>query len=135
VIRPNAAERRALRAALVVAAPWLEHSEAGPRAVDAGQCDRCHDHPRLLPTCGPGPWRALCRDCGLEIGTDGWCDGHAEDAAALLAWADDLPPWWGDAVVLWWLSTGEVETAPPSVTDRLPTPVLAALPPTARGLT
>ena len=121
------ADRRQQRSALSAAAPRLQHDEAGPRAVDAGQCDRCDVRPRLLPTCGPVAWRALCRDCGLEVGLDGWCDGHAEDARALLAWAADLPAWWGDAGVLWWVSTGEVGAPPDGLHPALPPPVRAVL--------
>lgn len=122
------ADRRRLRSALSSAAPWLERTDAGPRAVDAGPCDRCEARPRLLPTCGPVAWRALCRACGLDVGLDGWCDGHEDDAGDLLAWAADLPPWWGDAVVLWWVSTGEVEGAPEALHPGLPGPVRTALP-------
>lgn len=112
-------------------APWLTHAEAGPTTVDAGDCDRCGLAPRLLPTCGPSAWTALCRDCGLEVGTDGWCDGHRDAAAALLAWAGDLPGWWGDACVLWWVATGEVGLDP-SWSPDVPAPVVAALLPTTR---
>ncbi len=122
------ADRSQLRSALSSAAPWLGRADAGPRAVDAGQCDRCGRRPRLLPTCGPVAWRALCRECALEIGLDGWCDGHVEDARELLEWAGGLPDWWGDAVVLWWISTGEVTGLPGHLHDRLPGPVRAALP-------
>ncbi len=123
------ADRRQLRSALSLAAPWLDRPDVGPRAVDAGQCDRCGQRPRLLPTCGPARWRTLCRECGLEVGRDGWCDGHAADAATWLAWARDLPPWWGDAVVLWWVGTGEVTTPPDGVHPDLPMAIRAALPP------
>lgn len=123
------ADRRQLRSALSSAAPWVERADAGPRAVDAGQCGRCDERPRLLPTCGPVAWRALCRQCALDVGLDGWCDGHAEDARDLLAWAEDLPPWWGDAVVLWWVATGEVDGVPVSLHAELPPPVRAALSP------
>jgi hypothetical protein len=53
-------------------------------------------------------WPALCRECGLAVGHDAWCDGHAGLATELLAWAAGLPAWWGDAVVLAWVTTGEV---------------------------
>lgn len=121
-------ERRQLRSTLSDEAPWLTNPEAGPQAVDAGQCDRCGDNPRALPTCGPVQWRALCRACGLEVGSAAWCDGHADRADQLLAWASDLPPWWGDAVILWWVATGEVEAPPPSLAPGLPAGIRDALP-------
>lgn len=99
----------------------------GPRAVDAGTCQRCDLRPRVLPTCGPVAWAALCRDCGLEVGLEAWCDGHEDEARRLLAWADDLPAWWADAVVLWWVATGEVAWDRSSTPD-VPAAVLAALP-------
>lgn len=101
-------DRRALRAALAVTAPWTRALDRGPRAVDAGECDRCGRHPRLLPTCGPAHWTALCRDCALEVGEDGWCDGHADDGADLRDWAAQLPTTWPTLVRLWWVATGEV---------------------------
>ena len=126
----TADERRALSAALVAVAPWTADTEAGPRAVDAGQCDRCGDQPRLLPTCGPVGWRALCRDCALAVDVDGWCEGHLDDAERLLAWAEQLPAWWGDAVVLAWVASGEVAwDATLGVRPDVPAPVRAALPP------
>lgn len=121
-------ERRTLRAALVDVAPWLQHADAGPTTVDAGSCDRCGQRPRLVPTCGPVAWRALCRDCVAEVGEEAWCDGHADVAAAVLAWAAGLPPWWGDAVVCWWVATGEVAGPPRALHPDLPGPVRAALP-------
>ena len=122
-------ERRALGAALVAEAPWVEATELGPRAVAAGQCDRCGARPRLLPTCGPTSWLALCRECGLEVGTEGWCEGHRDDAEDALRWARDLPVWWGDAVVLAWVASGEV-ASPVGLTlhEDLPTGLRAALP-------
>jgi hypothetical protein len=101
-------DRPALRAALLDAAPWLAAADVGPRAVDAGTCDRCHDLPRLLPTCGPGAPEALCRDCATTLGDDAWCAGHHDDGVAARAWADALPERWADAVVLWWVATGEL---------------------------
>lgn len=121
------ADRRHLRSALSSAVPWLTRPDAGPRSVDAGQCDRCGDQPRLVPTCGPAQWRALCRDCVLDVGLDAWCAGHAEDGRDVLDWAADLPPWWGDAVVLWWVATGEVDGPPPTTSPELPAPVRRAL--------
>lgn len=125
----DSAGRSRLRSALSSAAPWLDRPDVGPRAVDAGQCDRCGQHPRLLPTCGPTRWRALCRDCGLEVGSDAWCDGHAAHGRQLLRWAGDLPAWWGDAVVLWWVATGEVAAPPATLRPGLPEEVRATLPP------
>ncbi len=101
-------DRRALRAALGSVAPWTAALDRGPRAVDAGECDRCRTQPRLLPTCGPVGWTALCRDCALEVGEDAWCDGHADDGAELRDWATGLPPSWPTLVRLWWVATGEV---------------------------
>jgi hypothetical protein len=125
----NNADRRALRSALSSAIPWLAYDEAGPTTVDAGPCDRCHDAPRLVPTCGPVPWRALCRTCTTELGIDAWCDGHAEDGDAVLRWLADLPEWWADAVMLWWVATGELawdgsrpSTMPTVVQHALPAP-------------
>lgn len=81
-----------------------------------------------MATCGPVAWPALCRECGLEVGLDGWCDGHVEEARTWLAWAADLPDWWGDAVVAWWVGTGEVAApAPGPHHARLPRPIAAAL--------
>ena len=123
------ADRRRLRSALSSAVPWTRRGDVGPRAVDAGQCDRCDDRPRLVPTCGPVAWRALCRDCVLEVGLDAWCDGHADDGREVLTWAADLPPWWGEASVLWWVATGEVDAGTAALDPRgLPAAVRGALP-------
>lgn len=132
---PTRDERRALRAALVDVAPWLTDHAAGPTTVDAGQCDRCDQRPRVLPTCGPVVWPALCRDCALDVGSDGWCDGHADHAADLLAWAAALPAWWGDAVVLWWVATGEVTGPTAQLRSDLPQALRAALPRAGTDLT
>ena len=105
----------------------MDATEAGPRAVDAGTCARCEVRPRLLPTCGPTSWTALCRDGAATVGTHAWCDGHREDAEELLAWAATLPPWWADAVVLWWVGTGEVAWDG-RTPDTVPAPVRATLP-------
>ena len=127
----DAAARRRLRAALEVAAPWLVDDEVGPTSVDAGACDRCGDAPRVVATCGPAPARTLCVDCVLDVGVDGWCDGHADVAAHVRSWAAAVPPWWADAVVLWWIATGEVRTTPGLLgdVDALPTSVRVLLPP------
>jgi hypothetical protein len=91
-----------------VVEPWLGHDEFGPRAVDAGPCDRCGELPRLLPTCGPAGLAGVCRPCATELGTDGWCGGHLDEAHAALTWAEALPSHWDLAVTLWWVATGEV---------------------------
>ena len=104
-------DKRALRRALLDAEPWLAATEVGPQSVDAGACDRCDEAPRLLPLCGPAGAAAVCRDCGLWLGDDGWCDGHRDEGRAARAWAAALPSHWGDAAVLWWVATGEVRLA------------------------
>jgi hypothetical protein len=101
-------DRRALRRALLAAEPWLAATDLGPQAVAAGACDRCHELPRLLPVCGPTGYEALCRDCAEDLGDDGWCDGHVREGRAARAWAAALPTRWHEAVVLWWVATGEV---------------------------
>ena len=123
-------DRRRLRAALADAAPWLADVEVGPTTVDAGTCDRCGLRPRVVATCGPVPFRTLCVDCVLAVGDEGWCDGHGDVAGAARAWARAAPPWWADAVVLWWISTGEVRPGAATTVDpdRLPAAVVAQLP-------
>lgn len=103
-------DRRALRRALLEAEPWLAATEVGPASVDAGTCDRCGQAPRLLPTCGPAGFEALCRDCALELGDQAWCDGHAAEGEAARDWAAALPPSWGQTVTLWWYATGELRS-------------------------
>lgn len=124
-------DRRELRAVLRRAHPWVADPEVGPSSVEAGECDRCARRPRCVPTCGPVPWTALCRDCAIEVGDDGWCDGHAEDGARYRRWAADLPDQWATLTRLWWVATGEVRadaawlrTARADVDDR----IAAALP-------
>lgn len=120
------ADRRALRAALVEVAPWLERTDVGPRAVEAGNCDRCDTHPRLLPTCGPAGAEAVCRACATALSDDGWCDGHRDEGHAARAWAATLPERWSTYVVLWWVATGEVTSDPTDVdTGELPEPIAA----------
>ncbi len=123
-------ERRQLRSALLGVAPWLAATDVGPQAVEAGACDACDDHPRLLPTCGPGGPGAVCRECAVRLGTDGWCEGHQAEGAAALAWAAALPPSWAQLVILWWVATGEVRAAPwPELdTSVLPLEVRRSLP-------
>jgi hypothetical protein len=103
-------DRRELRRALLEAEPWLAATDVGPASVDAGACDRCGDAPRLLPTCGPAAGGALCRDCALEVGDDGWCAGHADEGDAARRWASALPDSWAQTVVLWWFATGELRS-------------------------
>ena len=88
--------------------PWVGAPDRGPGAVEAGECDRCGTAPRVLPTCGPVAWTALCRGCALELGMDAWCEGHADEAADLLAWARGLPEEWPAVCRVWWIATGEV---------------------------
>jgi hypothetical protein len=120
--------RAALRRALREAEPWLAATDVGPQAVDAGPCDRCGQRPRLLPTCGPTPWPALCRDCADGVGLEAWCDGHADDGRAALAWARTLPSHWDVAVTVWWVATGELAL------ESLVLPGLGALDPRVRRL-
>jgi hypothetical protein len=117
-------ERAALRARLRELAPWLDTDEVGPRAVDAGTCERCGQAPRLLPTCGPAVPDAVCRTCAEELGDEAWCEGHADEGRAARAWAAALPARWADVVVLWWVATGEVR---PPVGAHPDTSVLRAL--------
>lgn len=119
-------QRAALRAQLRGVAPWLDEDDLGPRAVDAGPCDRCRLLPRLLPTCGPDSPGALCRDCAEVLGDDAWCDGHRDEGRAARAWAARLPARWADVVTLWWVATGEVRLPVGQVPD---TSVLHELPP------
>lgn len=100
--------RQDLRAALRASYPWVTDTDVGPTAVEAGECDRCARRPRCVPTCGPVAWTALCATCAVEVGDDGWCDGHHDEGAAHRAWARQLPPTWPTVVRLWWVATGEV---------------------------
>lgn len=104
----DAAGRARLRAALRARYPWLTATEFGPATVDAGECDRCGDEPRLVATCGPVAWRSLGRRCAVEVGPEAWCDGHQADAARALRWLAALPAEADDVVRLWWVATGEV---------------------------
>ena len=112
-------DRRALRAHLQAAHPWLEAGGWGPRAVVAGECDACGEEARLVQPCGPppsvpgvGPDWALGRRCAIAAGVEGWCDGHEEEAVEALAWLAALPPEADDVARLWWLATGEVRPDP-----------------------
>ncbi|GGI06334.1 hypothetical protein GCM10011354_18570 [Egicoccus halophilus] len=131
-MRDTEVDPPALRRALLELAPWLAGTEVGPAVVEAGDCDRCGGAPRLLPLCGPVSWTAVCRDCGLALGEDGWCDGHADQGAAARDWAAALPDTWPTLVLLWWLATGELRAIDPTARRRtdfepLPAPVRAAL--------
>jgi hypothetical protein len=119
----DANDRADLRGRLRVLAPWLDATDVGPRAVDAGNCDRCGEQPRLLPTCGPAGWAALCRRCADAVGDDGWCDGHLDEGRDARRWAAALPDRWADVVVAWWVATGELRLDPDAAAPR----ILAAL--------
>lgn len=100
--------RRDLLALLVDHHPWLADDDLGPAAVDAGPCDRCDVEPRLVTPCGPVPWRGLCRDCVLEVGTAAFCAGHGDQADDLLVRARDLPATWATLVRMTWVARGEI---------------------------
>lgn len=122
--------RRRLQHALLEVAPWLAATEIGPQAVEAGRCDACDLHPRLLPTCGPAGTGAVCRDCAARLGADAWCEGHRSEGIAARRWAAALPARWAELVTLWWVATGEVRSSAWSELDTstLPLPVQEALP-------
>ena len=110
--------------------PWLSDTELGPQSVEAGECDQCGVEPRMVAPCGPPPmsgvgadW-ALGRRCAVAAGTDGWCEGHREEAAAALDWLRTLPADADDVARLWWVATGEVRVDPSiiEVTRRLGLP-------------
>jgi hypothetical protein len=119
-------DRPALRRALLRRYPWLADVDRGPQAVEAGECDRCGAEARLVAPCGPpppngfgsreggavGPDWALGRRCAEELGVDGWCDGHEQDAEVVLRWLAALPPEADDVARLWWVATGEVRLDP-----------------------
>lgn len=58
-------------------------------------------------TCGPGGLY-LGRRCTEQLGVEAWCDGHADQAAAVAAWTLTLPPEADVVARLWWVATGEV---------------------------
>lgn len=101
-------ERRRLQDSLAAAYPWVTDTDVGPRSVEAGECDRCGRQPRLVPTCGPVAWTALCGSCAVDVGEDSWCDGHRDDGATHRAWARTLPDEWPTVTRLWWVATGEI---------------------------
>lgn len=120
----DADRRRALRGALLERYPWISDPDVGPRAVEAGECDRCGSEARLVTTCGPTRWAGLGRRCAAFVGLRGWCDGHADAAAGWLARLRALPDE-ADAVArLWWVATGEVRidaaAAEPLLAQALP---------------
>ncbi|HEX6257259.1 MAG TPA: hypothetical protein VFZ70_15740 [Euzebyales bacterium] len=125
----DARRRRELRHALVQRHPWIDDVEVGPRAVEAGECDRCGAEARLVTTCGPIRWAELGRRCAAEVGTDAWCDGHAGEAADLLRRLRDLPDEADTVARLWWVATGEVRLDAAAVT-----PMVAAALPSRAGL-
>lgn len=100
--------RRDLAAALATVAPWIDDPDVGPRAVDAGECDRCGHQPRWVQTCGAQAWRAVCRDCLIELRQDLFCTGHASMAADAVRKARRLPEDWATLTRLAWIATGEV---------------------------
>lgn len=105
-------DRRVLQQLLRSRYPWIDDEAIGPRAVEAGECDRCGHEARLVVTCGPIPHRYLGRRCARQVGAEAWCEGHAADAERALAWLDALPPEADDVARLWWVATGEVRLDP-----------------------
>lgn len=109
-----------LRAALLQRYPWLADTEHGPQSVEAGECDRCAGEARLVAPCGPpprgsarvGPDWGVGRRCAAELGVEGWCGGHEDEALGALAWLSALPPEADDVARLWWVATGEVRVDP-----------------------
>ena len=105
---PGAPSKAELRDRLRAAHPWLDDERFGPQTVDAGECENCGEEARLVQTCGPPSAAQLGRACALAAGTDAWCEGHEEEAAAALAWLRRLPPDADQIARVWWLATGEV---------------------------
>ncbi len=105
-------DRHQLRQALVRRHPWLARTDMGPRAVEAGECDRCGHEARLVMTCGPLPYRYLGRRCALRLGEEAWCEGHAPEGRAAQEWLRGLPEEADDLARLWWVATGEVQLDP-----------------------
>ena len=108
----DATHRRQLRAALRHHHPWVDDPDVGPRAVEAGECDRCGHEARLVTTCGPTRWAALGRRCAAEVGPQAWCEGHAADAVRWLEQLAALPDEADTVARVWWVATGEVRLAP-----------------------
>jgi hypothetical protein len=103
--------------------PWVDDPDIGPRAVEAGECDRCQAEARLVEPCGPLPdlavpagrdW-ALGRRCVAELGDEAWCDGHRDEGAAVRRWLARLPEEADDVARLWWVATGEARLDPEAV--------------------
>ena len=92
--------------------PWVNDGELGPSAVEAGECDGCGAEARVVATCGPSAERYLGRRCVAARGVGAWCDGHADEAAAAVAWTAALPREADDIARLWWVATGEVRLDP-----------------------
>jgi hypothetical protein len=105
-------DREALRDALRRRYPSLDTTDAGPRAVEAGECDRCGTEARLVETCGPVAWQYLGRRCAAHLRDEAWCDGHRDDAERTLAWLRTLPDETDTVTRLWWVATGEVRIDP-----------------------
>jgi hypothetical protein len=105
-------DKAVLRDALLSHHPWLDRDTVGPRAVAAGECDRCGHEARMVEICGSGLHRYLGRRCAEAIGADAWCEGHREEAEAAIAWLRELPEEADDVARLWWVATGEVRLDP-----------------------
>lgn len=118
--RTHRLDRAALRRALRRRYPWLDATDVGPRAVEAGECDRCGTEARLVATCGPVGWHALGRRCATEVGTDAWCEGHHAAGLARLRWLAGLPPEADLVARLWWVATGEVRADPAAFATSAP---------------
>lgn len=118
-------DRAGLRRALRELYPWLARTDVGPRAVEAGECDRCRREARLVATCGPTPWSALGRRCAADLALEAWCAGHRSEGREHLAFLDRLPPEADEVARLWWVATGEVRpdrellAAPADLPDRV----------------
>jgi hypothetical protein len=105
-------DKTVLMAALRAHYPWLDRADVGPRAVEAGECDRCGHEARLAETCGPSPHRYIGRLCAARLGHEAWCEGHRERAEEHLRWLAELPPEADDVARLWWIATGEIRLDP-----------------------
>ena len=104
--------REQLRGLLRQAHPWVQDTDIGPAAVDAGECDRCGLEARMVVVCGPGAWISLGRQCARELGAEAWCEGHRDEAERALRGLLGLPAE-ADAIArLWWVATGEVRVDP-----------------------
>lgn len=115
----DAKTRAELRRALQALYPWVAGTEWGPAAVEAGECDACGTEARLVQVCGPGSQQFLGRRCVTVQGTQAWCSGHLQDAAAALTWVVGLPDETDLVARLWWVATGEVSVDPKLVSAGL----------------